>query len=153
MSHQVTYAPAQATAPAKSPERTMLVRLLIFLLILAALGALAIFFMRFPDRRPLALVLAVLGALLHELVQSGGVVHFPTALDDEVYLGTFGGVAVGLLTGLAAIATVSSAPGVVLTDAGAVTTGLTGFVLKGGAESLVAHHSVRAMVKESLLRP
>ena len=93
----------------------------------------------------LPFLLAALGGILHEALQSGTLV-LPQVMDDEVYLGHLGGAAIGFITLAGAVA--AGAPLPSLADgqglAGAFVTGLGA---KGAVEAGVSFRGVRQTMK------
>jgi hypothetical protein len=107
-------------------------------LIVAALLALR-FRPQWPELLPL--VLGVLGGILHEVTQSGGVLHLPQKLPDgQWYLGSLLG---GALGGVAAIGTLAAGLDSPIAAA------LGGFSLKGGLESGMALGKVRSDILDA----
>ena len=91
-----------------------------------------------------SILAGALGGLLHELVQSGGLITLPGQVKGDYYLGSVGGLATGALAGMGALAVPGAAPDY------SATTGVVGFALKGTAESGMVLQKVRAGAKQSL---
>lgn len=92
------------------------------------------FRLQFPELLPL--VMGVLGGLMHELAQSGGVIHLPRKLPDgEFYLGSLVGAVLGGAAGLFSMVSGMADP---------LAPVLGGFTLKSGFESLASIGNVRA---------
>ncbi|MGQ0535169.1 MAG: hypothetical protein ACT4PT_03755 [Methanobacteriota archaeon] len=85
-----------------------------------------------------AFVIAMLGGLAHEILQSGGMILYPRRLPDGIYLGSLSGAVLGAVTGFTAVAT-----GIPDDGTYSLVPALGGFGVKGGVEALVAQQDVK----------